>query len=83
MEYTPDRPLESAIELMSETKKRTVVRMTTYRVSAWLLSIPITYWLTGDLREAIGGSTVLHVVLSIDYYVHERIWLTVKWGRSV
>ncbi len=56
--------------------------MITYRLSAWLLTIPITYWLTGNLREAVGSSTLLHIALSIDYYVHERLWLRVKWGRS-
>lgn len=55
--------------------------MITYRVSAWLLTIPITYWFTGDLREAVDSSTVVHIALSIDYYIHERIWLKVKWGR--
>lgn len=65
-----------------ETKTRTVVRMITYRISAWLLTIPITYWFTGDLRQAVGSSTLLHLALSLDYYVHERLWLKVKWGRS-
>ena len=58
-----------------------MIRMITYRLSAWLLTIPITYWFTGHLREAVGSSTIVHIVLSIDYYVHERIWLKVKWGR--
>lgn len=66
---------------MTETRARTLTRMITYRVSAWLLTIPITYWFTGDLREAVDSSTVVHIALSIDYYIHERIWLKVKWGR--
>ena len=67
---------------MAETRTRTMVRMITYRLSAWLLTIPITYWFTGDLGQAVGSSTVVHLALSIDYYVHERMWLKVKWGRS-
>ena len=67
--------------MMTETKTRTVTRMLTYRLSAWLLTIPVTYWLTGNLREAVGSSTLLHAVLSFDYYVHERIWLRIRWGR--
>jgi adenylylsulfate kinase len=66
--------------MTAETKTRTAVRMVTYRLSAWLLTIPITYWFTGSLRDALGSSTLLHIVLSIDYFVHERIWLKVKWG---
>ena len=67
---------------MAETRTRTVIRMITYRLSAWLLTIAVTYWLTGKLREAVGSSTLVHVVLSVDYYVHERIWLRIKWGRN-
>ena len=66
---------------MTETRARTLTRMITYRVSAWVLTIPITYWFTRDFREAVDSSTVVHIALSIDYYIHERIWLKVKWGR--
>jgi uncharacterized membrane protein len=24
---------------------------------------------------------MLHLLLSIDYYIHERIWLKIKWGK--
>ena len=64
-----------------ETKKRTVARMITYRISAWLFTIIWTYLFTKDIANAAGFSTILHVLLSIDYYIHERIWLKIKWGR--
>lgn len=67
---------------MNETKTRTVVRMTTYRLTAWLFTIFWTYLFTGDLTQATGFSTLLHILLSIDYYIHERIWLRVKWGTN-
>lgn len=66
---------------MVETHKRTVVRMITYRLSAWLLTIPVMYWLTGNLEESVGGSILIHALLSVDYYIHERIWLKIKWGK--
>jgi uncharacterized membrane protein len=67
--------------MTAETRTRTVTRMITYRLSAWLLTIVVTYWLQGNIREAVESSTLIHVVLSADYYVHERIWLKIKWGR--
>jgi uncharacterized membrane protein len=67
---------------MTETHRRTIVRMITYRLTAWLLTVPIMYWLTGNLEESIGGSVLIHIVLSLDYYVHERIWLKIKWGKN-
>ena len=66
---------------MAETHKRTVVRMITYRLSALLLTIPVMYILTGNWVESVSGSVLIHVLLSVDYYIHERIWLKIKWGR--
>jgi uncharacterized membrane protein len=65
-----------------ETRKRTLVRMLTYRLTAWLFTIFCTYLFTGDVTKSTGFATALHVLLSIDYYIHERIWLRIKWGLS-
>jgi len=65
-----------------ETHKRTLVRSITYRFTAWLLTIMLSYMYTGDISESTGFSTFLHLLLSLDYYVHERIWLKIKWGRE-
>ena len=63
-----------------ETHTRTLAKMVSYRLTAWLLTIPVMYWLTGDFESSIGGSIIIHTLLSIDYYIHERIWLKIKWG---
>ena len=65
-----------------ETKKRTLVRMLTYRLTAWLFTIFCTWLFTGDIASATGFATALNILLSIDYYIHERIWLKIKWGRT-
>lgn len=65
---------------LTESHKRTLVRMLTYRFTAWLLTIPLTYFFTDNVGQATGFATVLHILLSLDYYVHERIWLKIKWG---
>ena len=36
---------------------------------------------TGNIANATGFATALHILLSIDYYIHERIWLKIKWGK--
>jgi uncharacterized membrane protein len=64
-----------------ETKQRTIARMVSYRITAWLFTIFWTYLFTGDVASATGFATTLHILLSIDYYIHERIWLKVRWGR--
>ena len=64
-----------------ETHRRTIARMISYRITALLLTIPLTYLLTGNWETAFSGSVFLHIVLTLDYYVHERIWLKIKWGK--
>lgn len=63
---------------MKETHKRTVVRTISYRITAWLLTIPLTYMLTGNWASATRDSLLLHLVLTFDYYIHERIWLKIN-----
>jgi uncharacterized membrane protein len=67
---------------MYETRKRTIARMFSYRITAWLFTILWTYMFTGNIGEATGFATLLHILLSVDYYIHERMWLKVKWGRT-
>ena len=67
---------------VKETQKRTVVRMITYRVTAWLFTIFWTWLILGDIARSTGFATTLHLLLSIDYYIHERIWLKIKWGTE-
>jgi uncharacterized membrane protein len=66
---------------MSETKTRTLARMVSYRITAWLFTIIWTYMFVGNLGQSAGFATLLHLLLSVDYYIHERIWLKVKWGK--
>jgi len=65
---------------MIETRQRTLTRMVTYRLSAWCFTIFYTWLFTGNVAAATGFATILHILLSIDYYIHERIWLRIKWG---
>jgi uncharacterized membrane protein len=66
---------------MTETHARTIARMISYRLTALLLTIPLTYLLTDNWETAFGGSIILHLVLTLDYYIHERIWLKIAWGK--
>jgi len=54
-----------------EFHKRTITRTISWRIIATLLTIPFT-----GLSTAI----LLHILLTIVHYIHERIWLKIKWG---
>ncbi len=65
---------------MKESQKRTFARMISYRITAWIFTVLWTYLITKDVESAAEYATALHALLSIDYYIHERIWLRIKWG---
>lgn len=65
-----------------ETRLRTITRMISYRITAFVMTIFWTYLFTHDIGKSVGFSGALHILLSIDYYIHERFWLRIKWGRN-
>ena len=56
---------------MIETHKRTMARAISYR----LVALIATAFITG-LSEAI----LIHIILTVIYYICERLWLQVSWG---
>lgn len=65
-----------------ETNKRSISKALTWRALASLATFIISYSLTGDLTAATGIAAVQVVVNLFLYYVHERIWNKVDWGRG-
>jgi uncharacterized membrane protein len=55
-----------------ETHQRTLARAVSYRIIACLITAIFT-----GLSTAIA----IHILLTLIHYVHERIWLKIKWGR--
>jgi len=73
---------------MIKTKKhhehwrRSLAKTLTYRIVIVLMIYIVTSIVTGNSRQALeitGWNTVLATVI---YYLHERIWSKINWGRS-
>jgi uncharacterized membrane protein len=56
-----------------ETQLRTTVKTIIWRLICILV---LAYW-TG-----LGGSILINIFFMTLYYIHERIWLRISWGRS-
>jgi len=56
-----------------ETRKRTLVRTLSYRLTALLITA---------LWTGLGEAVAIHIVLAILQYTLERAWLKIKWGRT-
>ena len=58
-------------QMLSETHKRTITKAISYR----LVALCATALMVG-LKEAVS----IHIVLTVIYYICERIWLKITWG---
>lgn len=67
---------------MNSTKQRSLAKSITWRLIAVFSTFAIIYFMTGDTMFATSVTIVSNVINFVLYYIHERVWLTVKWGRS-
>jgi uncharacterized membrane protein len=65
----------------AETHSRSVLKAVSWRTLGTLDTFAISWFMTG--RVAVAGSIAgMEVVTKIAwYYLHERIWAVVPWGR--
>ena len=65
---------------MKETQVRSLVKAFTWRVTGTTSTFFISWCVTKDIN--IAGTVVgIHFVLNtIEYFIQERIWNSIKWG---
>jgi len=66
-----------------ETLKRSIVKTVSYRLVILLLDFGSIYLFTRQLKIAVGFMVISNVYTTIGYFLHERIWEKIRWGRSV
>lgn len=63
------------------TKKRSLAKSLTWRVIAIVSTFVVGYILSGSLSFAASLSFLSNLINFVLYYVHERLWLRVNWGK--
>ncbi len=66
----------------SDSKPRSLVKAFTWRAFAFVLLGLVSYAITGSLKEMTIITVVYSVLQVFFYYLHERFWLHVRWGRK-
>ena len=64
-----------------ESKKRSLVKLLSWRVIGLIIWPIVSYAITGDWIMT-GWLTAGFLFMTIFYYIHERIWDKIKWGRD-
>ena len=65
-----------------DTKIRSWVKSITWRILGIVLLGAISYAITKDWRQMATITVVFHGIRLILYYVHERVWEGISWGRE-
>ncbi len=66
-----------------ETLPRSIVKTVSYRVVILILDFISIYLFTGQIKVAMGFMIVSNIYTTIGYFVHERIWDKIKWGKAI
>ena len=64
-----------------ESRKRSLAKLLSWRLIGIIFFPTISYIITGDLVMT-GWLTGVFVSMTGVYYIHERIWDKIKWGRD-
>ena len=66
---------------MQDLPRRSFAKSLSWRVVATATTVLVAYLLTGSWGEAGGIALVVAVISTLMYYLHERVWDRVAWGR--
>lgn len=66
-----------------EAVSRTLVKTITYRVFILLLDFITVYLFTRQAKIAFGFMIASNIYTTIGYFLHERIWDKIKWGKKI
>ena len=61
--------------------KRSLAKAMTWRIVAFLVTIIAIYIYTKDIKESLVVGISANVIKIFLYYIHERIWNRVRFGR--
>ncbi len=73
---------------MGQTKKhhdhwkRSLIKTITYRVVIVVMVFIISYCVTHEPSQALQITGWNALFATIVYYLHERIWSRIRWGRN-
>ncbi len=64
-----------------ENNTRLLTKACTWQLIGFVVMSLINYWVMGDWRQGLGLSGLLTFVGLVTYYLHERVWSRIQWGR--
>jgi uncharacterized membrane protein len=61
--------------------KRSLIKTITWRITGSSATFGISYLISGNFVIAGSIATIQLVTNTVLYFIHERVWDQIKWGR--
>ncbi|NWG10977.1 DUF2061 domain-containing protein [Candidatus Bathyarchaeota archaeon] len=65
-----------------DSKLRSIVKAATWRIIALFLSIIISFAIIGSWSVSVAIGVATNLLKTLVYYIHERLWEKINWGRK-
>jgi uncharacterized membrane protein len=72
---------ESRERFMGDTRKRSLAKTIVWRLIGILILGGIAWAFTHSWTETTYITIAFHIIRTILYYYHERMWDRIEWGR--
>ncbi len=64
------------------TKTRSIAKSITWRLIAIAVTFIVGFAMTGNWQFAASLSLLSNFINFVLYYIHERFWLQIRWGKK-
>jgi uncharacterized membrane protein len=64
------------------SKKRSLAKTVTYRLISSAIGFVVVWILSDNVKTGAMFSLAEIIYKPLQYYIHERVWQHIKWGRN-
>ena len=65
-----------------DSRIRSIVKSVTWRILALTITILVSFVIVGNWTVSISIGIVANLTKAFFYYIHERFWERIGWGRE-
>lgn len=67
---------------MPSTYERSLVKGIVWEGFSFIITLIMVYWIYGNFSLSLKFTAILTLIKVILFFVHERVWKNVKWGKT-
>lgn len=68
--------------VMSENRKRSIVKAITYRILATIILGVVSWYYTKEFFTTSAITITFTIIATIVFYLNERAWNRINWGKE-